>query len=63
MKRKNLFYGVLFVSMCILGGCAELKSMAGDVATSAKDSAVMRAKAEASVRASEATGKILGSKY
>lgn len=55
--KKVLFAFVAFPSV-VLAGCAELQS----IGKSAKDGAVMRAQAEASVRASEAVGKI-GSKF
>lgn len=47
------------LSALLLTGCTELQN----IGKSAKDGAVMRAQMEASVKASEAVGKIAGSKY
>lgn len=66
--KKVIF--TLLVSAVALTGCAELQNLGNSVkeeavgvAKSAKDSAVTRAKMEASAKASEATGKVLGSSY
>lgn len=55
--KKSIF--VCLVSAVALTGCAELQG----IGKSAKDSAVMRAQMEASVKASEAVGKATGSKF
>lgn len=55
--KKSIF--ALLVSVVALTGCAELQG----IGQSAKDGAVMRAQMEASVKASEAVGKVTGSKY
>lgn len=66
--KKSIF--ALLVSVVALTGCAELQSLsnsvkeeAAGVAKTAKDSAVARAKVEAGAKASQATGKVLGSSY
>lgn len=70
MKFTKLTLSALAVSAVLLSGCAELKSLGNSmkeeavgVAKTAKDSAVTRAKMEAGAKASQATGKILGSSY
>lgn len=47
------------ISVLLLTGCTELQN----IGKSAKDSAVMRAQMEASAKASEAVGKVTGSKF
>ncbi|MFC0323577.1 hypothetical protein ACFFHT_08425 [Gallibacterium melopsittaci] len=56
---KSKIGSLILFAMIGLTGCAELSNLA----ETAKDSAISRAKMEASAKASEATGKILGSKY
>lgn len=63
MKMKTLLISFISLSAIALTGCAELQNELRSIGSSAKDSAVMRAKMEASSKASEATGKVLGSKY
>ncbi|KGQ30190.1 hypothetical protein P375_10805 [Gallibacterium genomosp. 2] len=63
MKLNKLFITTMIIASMSLAGCAELKTNLEDIGKSAKESAVSRAKMEASQKASEATGKILGSKY
>lgn len=55
--KKSMF--ALLVSVVALTGCAELQS----IGQSAKDGAVMRAQMEVGMKASEAVGKVTGSKY
>lgn len=66
--KKSIF--ALLVSAVALTGCAELQNLGNSVkeeavgvAKSSKDSAVTRAKMEAGAKASQATGKVLGSSY
>lgn len=69
MKIKQMLFAAVAATLA-LTGCAELKSLGNSmkdeaigVAKTAKDSAVNRAKMEAGAKASQATGKILGSSY
>lgn len=66
--KKSIF--ALLVSVVALTGCAELQNLGNSIkeetvgiAKTAKDSAVTRAKVEAGTKASQATGKVLGSSY
>lgn len=66
--KKSIF--ALLISVVTLTGCAELQSLGNSVkeeavgvAKTAKDSAITRAKIEAGAKASQATGKVLGSSY
>ncbi|EER47999.1 hypothetical protein [Actinobacillus minor] len=59
MQLKKVMFAVLAISSLTLAGCAELQG----IGQSAKDGAVMRAKMEASTKASEAVGKVTGSKF
>lgn len=59
MQMKKTILAVLAAFTLALTGCAELQN----IGKSAKDSAVMRAQMEASVKASEAVGKVTGSKF
>ncbi|MGX3065922.1 hypothetical protein [Ursidibacter arcticus] len=70
MQFKKIFFTSLAFSTLVLTGCAELQNIGNSmkdeavgVAKTAKDSAVTRAKMEAGAKASQATGKILGSSY
>ncbi|MCW9697882.1 MULTISPECIES: hypothetical protein [unclassified Avibacterium] len=63
MKLNKLFFAAMAIVSTSLVGCAELQKELGNIANSAKDSAVQRAQIEASSKASEAVGKALGSKY
>lgn len=63
MKLNKLLIATMIIASTTLVGCAELKSELQSIGQSAKDTAVSRAKAEANMRVSEATGKALGSKY
>lgn len=59
MQFKKVMFAVLAISSITLTGCAELQG----VGQSAKDGAIMRAKMEAATKASEAVGKVTGSKF
>ncbi|WP_274584194.1 hypothetical protein V6667_04640 [Neisseria leonii] len=63
MNMKTLWAGIFTLAALSLTGCANLETELRGIGTAAKDSAVTRAKMEAGMRASEATGKILRSKY